>query len=444
MYETATGILALGERQRLRLFVRRDAFDRFVSCLVYVPRDAYATDLRIKFQRILIQAFNGTSADFNVQLGENVLARIHFMVRTTPGEVPPFDRREIEQRLAEAAQRWPDQLRDALIDAEGEARGIELFKRWSNAFPPGYRERVSARAAVADVAKMAALTPNQPLALTLYRPLGAAPGVLGFKVYRLGPGIVLSDSLPMLEHMGARVLGEQFDAVEDGGATISLHDYELQAQPLDEMEHEHLARLFEDCFAKVFAGEVENDDFNRLVLRAGLAADEIVVLRAYAKYLKQIGFALSQGMIEATLATHPRIARMLVQLYKLRFDPAARDEAGATSQVNAIEQALEKVSNLSEDRVLRQLLALVRATLRTNFWRTGTGASGTPGPRRTFLSFKFDSHQVPGLPEPKPLYEISVYSPRFEGIHLRGGKVARGGLRWSDRPEDFRTRCWAW
>ncbi|HEY2977733.1 MAG TPA: NAD-glutamate dehydrogenase domain-containing protein, partial [Burkholderiaceae bacterium] len=200
-----------------------------------------------------------------------------------------------------------------------------------------------------------------------------------------------------------------------------------------------LARLFEDCFARVFRGEVENDDFNRLVLRAGLAADEIVVLRAYAKYLKQIGFALSQGAIEAALGMHPRIARMLVTLYKLRFDPAARDPQGERSQVNAIEQALDRVSNLSEDRVLRQLLALIQATVRTNYWRTGVGHSGAAGMRRSFASFKFVSAEVPGLPEPKPLYEIFVYSPRFEGIHLRGGKVARGGLRWSDRPEDFRT-----
>ncbi len=163
------------------------------------------------------------------------------------------------------------------------------------------------------------------------------------------------------------------------------------------------------------------------------------MLRAYAKYLQQIGFALSQATIEATLAAHPRIARMLVGLFKLRFDPSAHDELGAAAQVNAIEKALEKVSNLQEDRVLRQLLALIQATLRTNFWRTGVGHSGAPGPRRSFLSFKLDSAKVPGLPEPRPLYEISVYSPRFEGIHLRGGKVARGGLRWSDRPEDFRT-----
>ncbi|MDC8773636.1 NAD-glutamate dehydrogenase [Roseateles albus] len=445
LYETALGILALGERQRLRLFVCRDPFDRFFSCLVYVPREAYSTDMRIKFQAILMQVFSGSSAEFDVQLSDAVLARIHFTVRTTPGQVPVFDCKDVEAKLTAAARRWDDDLREALVDAEGEARGLELFKRWAAGFPAGYRERISARAAVPDVVKLASLSPEAPLALALYRPFGAEPGTLGFKVYRLGQAVVLSDSLPMLEHMGVRVLGEHNHRILDASApagqgnSVSLHDFELQAAVSDEIEPEALARLFEDTFARVFRGEVENDDFNRLVLRAGLANDEIVVLRAYAKYLRQIGFALSQATIEATLAAHPRIARMLVTLFKLRFDPAAHDELGANAQVNGIEKALEKVSNLQEDRVLRQLLALMQATLRTNFWRTGVGHSGAAGPRRSFLSFKLDSAKIPGLPEPRPLYEISVYSPRFEGIHLRGGKVARGGLRWSDRPEDFRT-----
>ncbi len=256
--------------------------------------------------------------------------------------------------------------------------------------------------------------------------------------------MVLSDSLPMLEHMGVRVMGEDNfrigqngDRGEDG--VISMHDFKLEAPVSDEFEPEALARLFEDGFGRAFRGEVESDDFNRLVLRAGLAADDIVVLRAYAKYLKQIGFALSQATIEATLAAQPHIARMLVKLFHLRLHPTSHDEAAATSQGKAIDQALERVSNLNEDRVLRQLLALILATLRTNHWRTGVGHSGAAGARRAFLSFKLDSARVPGLPAPRPFVEIFVYSPRFEGIHLRGGKVARGGLRWSDRPEDFRT-----
>ena len=446
LFDTALGIVALGERQRLRLFVCRDPFDRFVSCLVYVPREAYSTDLRVKFQRILVSAYGGSGAEFDVELSAAILARIHFTVRTSPGQAALVDRKELEAKLAAAARRWDDELRDALIESVGEARGLELFKRWAAGFPLGYRERVSARAAVPDVLKVDSLTPASPLALALYRPLGAEPGALGFKVYRLGGAVVLSDSLPMLEHMGVRVLGEDNDGIAAAGGAaaadevaISLHDFELRATWSEEIEPEALARLFEDTFARVFTGDVENDDFNRLVLRAGLSSDEIVVLRAYAKYLRQIGFALSQAAIEATLVAHPRIARMLVGLFKLRFDPQSHDELGAAAQVNAIEKALEKVSNLQDDRVLRQLLALIQATLRTNFWCTGVGHSGAPGPRRSFLSFKLDSSKVPGLPEPRPLYEIWVYAVRFEGIHMRGGKVARGGLRWSDRPEDFRT-----
>ncbi len=440
LYDTALGVLALGERQRLRLFMWRDPFARFVSCLVYAPREAYSTDLRIKFQRILLAALNGQSAEFDVLLSGTTLARIHFTVRTAPGEQPPpYDRKDIERKLAAAARRWDDDLRDALVDAEGEANGLALYKQWSAAFPAAYRDRVAPRSAVPDLRKIATLSPGAALAQSLYWPLGAPPGALGLKVYRLGAPVVLSDSLPMLEHMGVRVLGEANYRVEGANGPVFLHDFELQAQPGTQAEPESLARLFEDAFARVFRGDVENDDFNRLVLLAGLAAEEVVVLRAYAKYLKQIGFAQSQATISATLAAHPRIARMLVGLFKLRFDPQKRDEAGAQAQVNAIEKALEKVSNLSEDRVLRQLLALVQATLRTNFWRTGVGHSGAIGARRPFLSFKLDSAKVPGMPQPRPLYEIFVYSPRFEGIHLRGGKVARGGLRWSDRPDDFRT-----
>ncbi|HSV36026.1 MAG TPA: NAD-glutamate dehydrogenase [Ramlibacter sp.] len=441
LYDTALGILALGQRRRLRLFLWRDPFERFISCLVYVPREAYSTELRIKFQRILLAAFNGTYADFDVQMTEQVLARIHFTVRTTPGQVPAFERADIERRLAAVARRWDDELRDALVDAEGEGAGLALFKRWSAAFPMDYRGRVAARDAVPDVRKLTALSQAEPLGLTLYQRDGTSPGALGLKVYRNGPPLVLSDILPMLEHMGVRVIAEsswQIGAPGDA-QPISLHDFELQAPLTGEIEQATLARLFEDAFARVLRTEVESDEFNRLVLLAGLAGEEVVVLRAYAKYLKQIGFAQAQATIAATLSAHPRIARMLVALFKLRFDPERHDEEGAASQVRAIEQALAKVSNLSEDRVLRQLLALVQATLRTNYWRTGVGHSGAAGPRRQFLSFKLDSAQVPGLPQPRPLYEIFVYSPRFEGIHLRGGKVARGGLRWSDRPDDFRT-----
>ncbi len=438
-YEIALGILQLGERQRLRIFIRTDHFERFISCLVFVPREVYSTDLRRKFEQILIESFNGIGAEFDVLIGDAILARIQFTVRTTPGTIPPYERHHIERRLAAAARRWDDELREALIEEEGEARGIQIYKRWAGTFPVAFSERVTARAAVADVRKIDLLTDSAPFTLSFYRPLGSS-NTLGFKIYHAGSPVVLSESLPMLEHMGVRVLSENpYRIGPDGAAQVWIHDFSLQAQIADDAELETIARLFEDAFGRVFSGRIESDDFNRLVLLAGLAADEIVVLRAYAKYLKQIGFGLSQSYIESTLATHPRIARMLVTLFKLRFDPAKQNLEAAARQKAAIEQALEKVTNLNEDRVLRQFLALIQATLRTNYWRTGVGHSGAAGERRTFLSFKFESAKVPGLPDPRPLYEIFVYSTRFEGIHLRGGKVARGGLRWSDRPEDFRT-----
>ncbi|MBN8504107.1 MAG: NAD-glutamate dehydrogenase [Burkholderiales bacterium] len=437
LHDTAMGILALGDRQRLRLFLRRDPFDRFISCLVYVPRESFGTELRMRIHDILMQAFDGVSSEFDVSLGEAALARIHFYIRTTPGAVPPFERKDLEQKLAQAARRWSDQLRDALTEAEGEARGLQLFKAWEASMPADYRARVPARAAVADVVKIAQLSSEQPVAVALYKPLGAEDDQWGFKVYRQGGAVVLSDSLPMLEHMGVRVMGEHNHRV--AGGAVSVHDFDLRAQVPEHIDIQTMAPLFEQAFVQVFNGRVENDDFNKLVLRAGLPFDDIVILRAYAKYCKQMVFPLGQATIEAALATHAPIARMLVQLFKLRFDPEHADAEAEATQVRAIEQALEKVSGLSEDRVLRQLLALIQATLRTNFWRTGKGHSGEAGPRRAFVSFKFDCKRVPGLPEPRPMFEIFVYSPRFEGVHLRGGKVARGGLRWSDRQDDFRT-----
>jgi len=434
LLETATGILHLGERQRIRLFVRRDPYERFLSCLIYVPRDRYDTALRRRWQAILAQAFDGDASEFNVFLSDAVLARILITVRTTPGAIPEYDAHEIEERLTASARRWEDDLSVALAAELGEGRGNALYAAYGAAFPAAYREDSPARSAVPDVEMMAALSDAQPLGLSLYRPLEAAPGALRLKLFHRGAPLTLSDSLPMLERMGLRVLEERPYRIQpEAGPPIWLHDFGLSAGDDAEIDIDATRDIFEDAFARVYRGEAENDDFNRLVLRARLAADEVVVLRAYARYLHQVGFGLSQAFVQQTLAAHPGIARMLVNLFKLRFDPDKPGAEAAARQADAIESALDKVANLNEDRVLRQYLALVLATLRTNWFLDEAGA------RKPYLSLKLDPAKVPGMPEPKPMFEIFVYAPRFEGVHLRGGKVARGGLRWSDRPEDFRT-----
>ena len=440
LLKTATAILHLGERQRFRLFVRRDPFERFVSCLIYAPRENYTTELRQKWQALLMQAFNGSSSEFNVHLSESVLARIQITVKTKPGSIPEVDVRDLEARAEAASRSWDDELKSALIEAVGEARGNALLRQFAGAFPAGYREEFAARAAVPDIEMIARLSDAEPLGMALYRPLEAAPGMLRFKLLRRGEPLTLSGSLPMLEHMGMKVLDEHPQRVTPRESPpVWLHDFGLMAAvggDDGEIEVDALHRVFEEAFGAVVRGEVESDDFNRLVVAARIPAIEIVVLRAYAKYMRQIGFALSQSFIESTLTAHADIARALVELFKTRFDPAARQgaDARAAEQVGTIEAMLDEVTNLSEDRVLRQYLALILATTRTNFWRRDAA-----GKRRSFVSFKFDSSKVPGLPEPKPMFEIFVYSTRFEGVHLRGGRVARGGLRWSDRPEDFRT-----
>ena len=346
--------------------------------------------------------------------------------------------RELEARLALAARSWGDDLKDALIDALGEARGNELLRRFAAALPAAYREDFTARAAVPDVEMMARLSTANPLGMSLYRPLEAEPGMLRFKLFHLGAPVTLSDSQPMLKRMGLKVLDERpYRMAPPDQPPVWLHDFGMLTRPPDaDVDIDGLHAVFEDAFGRIFRGEVENDDFNRLVVAARMPAAEIVILRAYAKYVRQIGFALSQSFIENTLAANPAIARNLVALFKARFDPEveARGDAEAAARLTEVETALDGVDNLSEDRVLRQLLALIMATTRTNFWRRD--AQGRP---RSFVSFKFDPAKVPGLPEPRPMFEIFVYSPRFEGVHLRGGRVARGGLRWSDRPEDFRT-----
>ncbi|MBX3666809.1 MAG: NAD-glutamate dehydrogenase [Rhodocyclaceae bacterium] len=436
----STGILHLAERQRTRLFIRREMFGRYYTCLVYVPRENYHTGLRERMQAVLMEALHGLHSEFNVQLSESVLARIYIVIHAEPGSLPQVDERDIERRLVMAGRTWHDDLRDALLEHCGEERGNTMFARFRCGFPAAYREDVTARAAVHDIEAMSRLQPDGELAMNLYVPLEAAPGNLRFKVIRARDPVPLSVSLPMLEHMGVRVLEERpyrIDATD--GTSYWIHDFGMSTGRGEPVDAQAVQCLFQDAFANVWRGSVEDDDFNRLVLAAGLSWREVVVLRAYAKYLKQTAFTFSQTYMKQTLATHAGLARKLVELFHARFDPDAEigmeDRAErAASIVGQISTALDRVANLDEDRILRQFLAAIQATVRTNYYQLDAHRQPRP-----WLSFKIDPAKIPQMPEPRPMWEIFVYSPRVEGVHLRGGRVARGGLRWSDRMEDFRT-----
>ena len=444
LYTTAMGILRLGERQRTRLFLRRDAFGRFVSCLVYVARESFNTGLRARIQTLLTEALHGVSSEFSVQLSDSPLARVMIVVRTRSSGAPSVDVHDLEQRLVRVARGWDDDLRAALVEACGEERGNALFDRYAGGFAAGYRDDHAPRAAVRDIELMESLDGAGALAMSLYVPLEAQPGRLRFKLVRAGELAPLSQSLPMLEHMGVQVLEERPYEVkragpsgaEDGADELWIDDFGMRVPGFEEIDIEGLRARFQETVSRTWRRDNDSDDFNRLVLLAGLDWRGVSVLRAYARYMKQAAFTFSQAYIEQALATHATIAADLVALFLARFDPALGDDRVAAQAriTQRIAAALDEVANLDEDRILRQYLAMIEATLRTNFFQL------TPqGGHKPVLSFKFDPAKVPGLPEPRPMFEIFVCSPRLEGVHLRFGRVARGGLRWSDRMEDFRT-----
>ncbi|MCB2053489.1 MAG: NAD-glutamate dehydrogenase, partial [Geminicoccaceae bacterium] len=424
-------ILQLQDRQHIRLFVRRDNYERFVSCLVYVPRERYTTALRTRMEAILGKALESDEIDFQAQVSESMLARVLFTVRTPKGIPEDLDVEAIERELVDTSYSWTDRLKQALLDTVGEEEGNRLYRAYGQAFPISYQENQAARAAVPDIKALAALQDDRAhgLAMSLYRRLEDPLDVVRFKLIHPDSPIYLADALPILENMGLRVLQEephQLRARDD--RFFSMHDFNMKPTvgegPIDV---DAVRDDFQDAFERIWRGKVENDGFNRLVLAAGLSAREIVVLRAYCKYMLQIGSPFSQAYIERTFTSNPGIAAEVAALFDARFDPDL--EADRAARVKAIEERigekLEQVAILDEDRILRRYLGLMEATLRTNAFQRGED-----GEHKPYLSLKFDPARVPGMPLPKPAYEIFVYAPDVEGVHLRGGKVARGGLRW--------------
>lgn len=434
LYDTSIGILRLQDRRRVAVFLRNDEFERFVSCLVFVPRDRYDTPLRLAVTAMLEEALEGSLDAFYTQVADLPLARLHFIIRTTPGHLPKVDARALEARIAEAARTWHEHLGDALVQARGEAEGLILWRRWGQGFPASYRETHGIPVAVADVARLQSALDGE-VVLNLYRPVEAEPHQGRLKLYRSGDPVPLSRILPMLEATGLRVIAEVPHEVtpEGGGGPVWIHDFEVESADGSDLDVAERREAFHDLLAAVWRGEAESDGFNRLVLSAGLSRREVTILRAYAKYLRQAGITYSQAYMEQAAAGNPECAAALVGLFLALFDPKGGVDAAADAESRLL-AALDKVAGADDDRILRRLLNLIRCTLRTNYFQAG--ADGRP---KSYLSFKLDSKAVDELPAPRPLVEVFVYSPRMEGIHLRGGKVARGGIRWSDRREDFRT-----
>jgi glutamate dehydrogenase len=437
LFEFALAILHLGERQRVRLFVRRDIFGRFFSCLVYLPRDRFNTNNRRRIQQILTEAFGCVNVDYSTRVSESVLASLHFVVYVEPGRVVEYDSAELEARLASATRAWTDDLREALLEQLGEEHGGPLFVRYGEAFPVAYREAFPARQAVLDIERIEKLDGEDDLAMSLYLPLAPTSADLAFKVLRSTKPMLLSDVLPLLENMGVKVTDERpFEIRPRDGDSVWIYDFGLRHGEGAELEADKVRETFQDAFARTWRGEAEDDGFNRLVLTAQLTAREITVLRAIAKYLRQAGSTFSQDYMEDALAAHPAIARRLVALFRLRLDPARHEGTAAEARAleDEVEASIDAVENLDQDRIFRSFLRVVRAVLRTNYFQADADGRSKP-----YLSLKLDPELIPDLPEPRPLVEVFVYSPRVEAVHLRGGKVARGGIRWSDRREDFRT-----
>ncbi|PXY16942.1 NAD-glutamate dehydrogenase [Prauserella flavalba] len=456
LYATATGAITLADRRRLRLFLRRDPYGRFYSCLVFLPRDRYTTRSRLAMQEVLLEELEGTSLEYGTRLGETLLAQVHFIVHTDPASVVDPDTLRIQERLNEAVRSWDDLMVEAILAERreragngkavtfaGEESATEQGQRFASVFPEAYKEDFTAEVALADLRELEALDGPGDVRMSFYLPDGAAAGERRFKLYLLGEGVTLSKVLPLLQRMGVEVVDERpYELAREDGTRSWIYDFGLRIEPrvlesIGEAAQQDLQVRFQDAFAAAWRGDCEVDGFNGLVLRAGLTWRQASVLRAYARYLRQAGSPYSQEYIESTVLAHTGIATELVRLFETRFALEHSNGERADhvqAQLDDINARIDLVTSLDEDRILRRLTAVIVATLRTNYWVTGAG--GAPRP---YLAFKLDPQQVPDLPEPRPAFEIFVYSPRVEGVHLRFGSVARGGLRWSDRREDFRT-----
>ena len=427
----AETVMHTRDRRQLKLFIRPDAYGRFWSVLVYLPRDRYTTAVRERIAAVLLEQLGGGSIEYTAQVGSSYAARLHLLVRPAAGgELKEVDQADLERRCAEVARSWREDLTGAVAAAYGEQRGAVLARRYANAFPEAYKEDYPATVGATDLGALEEIEGDDGISLALFED---EPGEVRLKLYRVGEKISLSRILPILTAMGTEVIDERPYELENLPRTSYIYDFGLRhvgGLP------ENIRALFADAVGAVWSGRAESDGFNALVLGAGLTWRQAVVLRAYARHQRQAGTPFAQESITDALRGNVDIARYLVELFEARFDPArtGNRKRACTELVEKITTALDDVTSLDDDRILRGYLTAIRATLRTNYFQ-----AGADGEEHPYLALKLDPQEMPELPEPRPKFEIFVYSPRVEGVHLRFGSVARGGLRWSDRRDDFRS-----
>jgi glutamate dehydrogenase len=435
--QLALGILDVQEQRTVHLFVRQDTYRRFISCLVYLPKEKLNTDLQKAMEKILVREFAGIEIGFSTLLSDASLARVHFLIRTDPKKGLTYDVKKIEAQLVDVARSWKEELRQALIEYYGAEHATYLMQKYSHAFPSGYRDSFPAVIAVHDIEHIERISSQRPLEMNLYYANDKTAAPLRFRLFQADKPIILSDALPLLENMGLRVIDEwPQDITLDNSRRIWINDFGVKSIQNDDIDVAQIKEIFQEAFRRVWFAEVENDGFNRLIIAAQLTWREACIIRAYTKYLRQISIPFSQAYIENVVARNAGIARILVKLFKYYFDPSRQGETGSViaSLEKDLQTALDAVVSLDEDRILRYLFEVIQATLRTNYFQ-----KNSDGKPKSWLAFKLNPARISDLPLPRPLYEIFVYSPRVEAVHLRAAKVARGGIRWSDRREDFRT-----
>jgi len=433
---TGSDVSRAEERRDVSLFVHKEPYGRFIWCLTLVPRDRFSTQTRDRIQRILVAEFEASDCEFSVQLSASRLARVNFVLRVDPSRsTRPIDIETLAQTLNEATRRWTDKLQDAIHETFGEERGAVLARRYANAFKQDFQEHYSCREAAVDIEKIEKLTPADPVSISMFRPLEFSQSHLKLRLYEYDTPASLSATLETFENMGLNVSEARPSRVDPADSQpVWIHDYNASHTVADGLDIDTNADRFTEAFLAITGGQAEDDALNGLVIGASLSWREVVVLRTYCRYLLQIGVPFSQKYMRETLRGNPQITHALVDLFHTRFDPEHTGSRDTRSHKKEIVAMLANVESLDQDRILRSFLAVILATLRTNFYQHD--ANGSPKP---YVSIKLDPSRVPDLPAPRPRFEIFVYSPRIEGIHLRSGKIARGGLRWSDRREDFRT-----